>query len=191
MKGRLAWLHLLGLLIGGWAAAHGLAYRVVVPDSTERSHLLEETGHGYLDAAPLLSLVLTLIALGFVGSLVRGRARFCTPWPFALLPPGAFIVQEHVERLLHEGQLPVTAALGPTFMVGLLLQLPFALAALLLARGMVALAEALVHRRGSEHRGVVEPPPGLCRPASFAPFPRTGLLALGHGQRAPPAFLLR
>jgi hypothetical protein len=181
---------LLGLLVGGWASAHGLAYRIVVPDAAERRHLLEETGHAYLDTAPLLSLVITLVVLGIGCSLFR-RAGFHTPWAFALLPPGAFVVQEHLERLLHDGQLPVTAALDPTFAVGLLLQLPFALAALLIARGLTAFADALTNRRRRGGRRVVPRPPGPRGPVAAAPLPRIGLLALGHGQRAPPALLLR
>lgn len=191
MKSKLLWPLVLGLLLGGWATAHALAYRIVVPDAIERRHLLEETGHAYLDPAPLFALILTLFALGLVCSFTRNRPGFKTPWAFALLPPGAYVVQEHFERLLHDGSFPFAASLDPTFVVGLLLQIPFALAALLLARGLVALADALT-RRGPRRsprlvRGEMCPrgPIALINPS------RIGLLALGHGQRAPPLLVLR
>jgi hypothetical protein len=192
MKGsKIAWPLLAGLLVGGWAAAHGLAYRIAVPDAAERRHVLEETGHAYLDPAPLLALILSLLTVGFGCCLLRGSARFRTQWAFALLPPGAFIIQEHLERALHDGRVPLTAALDPTFAVGLLLQLPFAVAALFVARALIALAGALTRPRRGAAPSVVPRTPGPGGPVASAPVPRIGLLALGHGQRAPPALLLR
>ena len=188
---KLAWPLLVGLLVGGWAAAHGLAYRIVVPEAAERRHLLEETGHAYLDPAPLLALILSLLAVGFGCCLLSGRAGFRTRWAFALLPPSAFVVQEYLERALHDGQLPLTTALDPTFAVGLLLQLPFAVAALFVARALIALAEALTRPRRGQTPSVVSRAPRPGGPVASAPLPRIGLLALGHGQRAPPALLLR
>jgi hypothetical protein len=192
MKGsKIAWPLLAGVLVGGWVAAHGLAYRIAVPDAAERRHLLEETGHAYLDPAPLLALIVSLLAVGFGCCLLRGRTGFRTPWAFALLPPGAFVVQEHLERALHEGQLPLTAALDPTFAVGLLLQLPFAAAALFVARALLALADALSRRRAGAAPSAVLRAPGPRGPVASASFPRIGVLALGQGARAPPALFLR
>ena len=190
-KTRLVWPLLIGLLVGGWAAAHGLAYRIVVPDAAERRHLLDETGHAYFDPAPLFSLALTLVALGLVCCVVGSRAAPRAPWAFALLPPGVFVVQEHLERLLHDGGLPLTTALDPTFVVGLLLQIPFALAALLVARGLAAFADALTCRRRHSSRNVVRAASGPYGPTAPSALPRIGVLALGHGQRAPPTPLLR
>jgi hypothetical protein len=188
---KIAWPLLLGLLVSGWGAAHGLAYRIVVPDATQRNHLLEETGHAYFDPAPLLALVVTLIALGLLCCIVRSRAAFRAPWIFGLLPPAAFVVQEHLERLLHDGQIPLTASLDPTFVVGLLLQLPFALAAIVVARCLIALSAALTRliRRFSGYsvRRAIQVRRPLTRTAPFRICP----LALGHGQRAPPRLLLR
>ena len=190
-RARAAWLLSLGLLMGGWAAAHGLAYRIVIPGEEERRHALETAGHGYLDPAPLVSLSLTLVVLGLGSCLLRGRDVTPAPWVFALLPPLAFALQEHLERLLHDGHFPYAAALEPTFGIGLLLQLPFALAALLFARGLLVLTGALVRRL---RRAGVDRRLGVR--ATRRPVPRTapariGLLALGHGQRAPPDLLLR
>jgi hypothetical protein len=177
--------------MGGWAAAHGLAYRIVIPGEEERRHALEAAGHGYLDPASLVSLSLTLVVLGLAGGVLRGRDVIPAPWVFALLPPLAFGLQEHLERLLHDGHFPYAAALEPTFGVGLLLQLPFALAALLFARALLVLTRGLVRRlrrTGVDRRLRVR---AVRRPVARTAPARIGLLALGHGPRAPPQLLLR
>ena len=51
----------------------------------------------------------------------------------ALIPPFAFIVQEHLERLLHDRTFPWHLAAQQAFLRGLVLQIPFALLALGLA----------------------------------------------------------
>jgi hypothetical protein len=189
-RSRLAWPLFLGLLVGGWAAAHGLAYRIGVPESDERQHLLEATGHGYLDPALLVSVSVTLVVLGLGGCVLRGRVAAPAPSLFALLPPFAFVVQEHLERLLHTGEFPIDAALEPTFALGILLQVPFAVLAWILARALLAVARTV--------GDILRParPRILCVVGSSAHAldirePRLGLLALGHGQRAPPDLLLR
>lgn len=190
-RARVTWLLSLGLLVGGWAAAHGLAYRIVVPNGEERRHLLETAGHGYLDPAPLVSLSVTLVVLGLGGFVLRGRDVTPAPWLFALLPPLAFALQEHLERLVHDGHFPYAAALEPTFGVGLLLQLPFALVALLFARALLVLTGALVRRLRRASVGQLFRARAVRRPVAGAAPARIGLLALGHGQRAPPHLLLR
>jgi hypothetical protein len=190
-RGRLAWLVALGLLAGGWATAHGLAYRIVVPEADERRHLLEATGHRYLDPAPVLSVSLTLVALGLGACVLRRRAVTSPPWLFALLPPSVFVVQEHLERLLHDGHFPYAAVLEPTFGVGLLLQLPFALAALLVAHALLVVTVALTRRLRRVSVGGPLRILAVRGPVVSNAPPRIGLLALGHGQRAPPHLLLR
>jgi hypothetical protein len=182
---------LSGLLVGGWAAAHGLAYQIVVPDGTERRHVLETTGHGYFDSAAVVSLCITLVALGLIVCAVQGRVETPAPGLAAALPLGGFVVQEHLERLLHEGAFPFAAASEPTFVVGLLLQLPFALAALFAARILLVATAALVRRLRRTSLGRPLPGPAVPGPVAHASAPRIGLLALGHGQRAPPPFVLR
>jgi hypothetical protein len=190
-RSRLTWLLFLGLLVGGWAAAHGLAYRIAVPDGDERRHLLEATGHGYLDPAVLVSVSVTLVILGLGGCVLRGRVAAPAPSLFALLPPFAFVVQEHLERLLHTGAFPVDGALEPTFAVGLLLQVPFALAAALVARALLVLTAALAGRLRRSPVGQPRRASGGRGPVHSATLPPVGVLALGHGQRAPPNLLLR
>ena len=118
------WLVSLPFMVAGCLAAHSLAYHLVAA---------REERHGYLAFAPLFLGLLGALAL--VGLFRRGRA--VSPLACALLPPLAFVVQEHVERL----ELVVTE---PAFAVGLVLQLPFALAALVAARAFVGVADLVL-----------------------------------------------
>jgi hypothetical protein len=192
MRGLIAWLLTLPLTGGGLFLAHELSYRAVEPHTHTRGSLLEETGHGYLEHLPLAaafggSLLLVGIAL-IVARAVRGAAAArLRIWPFAALPPLVFAVQEHAERAVHTGDIPLSAASEPTFVLGLLLQAPFALAAFLLARALLAVAERI---------GVllarVPTAPAL---TTLVPRPRRAdlarcrVLARGWAGRAPPVLL--
>jgi hypothetical protein len=171
----------------GCVAAHWAAYAIVHPDAHERAHALAGTGHGYAGYLPLA-------ALAAVGLAALGAARHAatrppgarpSPWLFATLPPAAFAVQEHLERLLHAGSFPLDAALQPTFLVGLALQLPFALVAFALAVLLLRAAETVVAAGGRRPRRTRGAAPALRLPLSRHAVPRVGL-ALGHAQRGPP-----
>lgn len=183
---RLAWLLSLGLAAAGGLAAHGLAYRVAEPHDERREHLLEETGHGYLDPALVGSLCAALVVVGFAGRVLAGTGRADRPplWLFALAPPLGFALQEHVERALHHDTI-LLAALEPTFIAGLLLQLPFALAALLAARALFAAADAVARHLGSPPRPRLAPDASLALPGTFC-TPSSPTLIGARGQRAPP-----
>jgi hypothetical protein len=106
-------------------------------------------------------------------------------WQLAVLPPLAFAIQEHLERLFATGHLPLHAATATSFLVGLGLQLPFAAAAVVLARLLGRMAVAL-------GRAFASAPPVCCRrlparrpPTSLA-LPRLTALAFGQPQRGPP-----
>jgi hypothetical protein len=185
---RHAWLLSLGLLAGGVFAAHAFAYRLAVPDAERRHHVLESTGHGYLDGAPLVSLCITLVVVGFASRVLAGARSSAHPpaWLFALAPLVGFTLQEHLERLFHNGAFPFGAVTEATFLIGLLLQLPFALAALLAATALLAAAEALAGRLGDRPwprvlpEGALEPRSRILRAPGFRP------LVGARGQRAPP-----
>lgn len=183
---RLAWLLSLGLAAAGGLAAHGLAYRVAEPHGGRREHLLEETGHGYLDPALVGSLCAALVVVGFAGRVLASAGRADRPplWLFALAPPFGFALQEHVERALHHDTL-LLAALEPTFIAGLLLQLPFALAALLAARALFAVADAVARHLGSPPRPRLAPDASLALPGTVW-IPTSPTLIGARGQRAPP-----
>jgi hypothetical protein len=186
----MAWLLAFPLMAAGTIAAHGLAYRLVVPDPQLRADVLDRTGHGYLAFVPVvLGTCAALLAAGLAGALRRGGGGsndVPAGWQLALLPPVAFTLQEHLERLLATGRFPLHAVADRSFLTGLALQVPFALLALLIARllgrAALALGRALLARRSA---GRVRPARGS-RPRYGALLPRLPLLALGSAQRGPP-----
>jgi hypothetical protein len=96
--------------------------------------------HGYLSFAPqFVAVCLACVALALllrVGGRLRGRA---SAWPFALVPPLAFLGQELIERLA--AGLPVSALLEPAVFAGLAAQLPIALLGFLVARALLRAAD--------------------------------------------------
>jgi hypothetical protein len=187
------WLLALPLAVAASQAAHGLAYRLVAPDAHSRATLLAASGHHYLTYLPLaLAVASALVAFAFVSEVrhlaARGQAvRGSRPsaWYFAALAPAIFCFQEHFERLAETSSIPFTSALEPTFLVGLLLQLPFALGAYLLARLLLRAARSVGRWLATARRrrtvDVAPPRP----PLSVVP-PRVPALALGYGTRGPP-----
>jgi hypothetical protein len=183
---RVAWLLSLALAAAGGLAAHGLAYRIAEPDPERRHHLLEETGHGYLDLHLVGSLLVALVLVGFAGRVLAGGHRAGAPpvWFFALAPLLSFACQEHAEHAL-TGSLSAGTPLESVFLVGLVLQLPFALAALLVARALLAAADALVVRLGSPPYFAFAPDTSLV--LRFVDWsPAAPILIGARGQRAPP-----
>jgi hypothetical protein len=157
------WLVSLPFMAAGCLAAHSLAYHLV---STPAER------HGYLAFAPLF--VGLLGAMAVVGVFRRGRSP--SPLAFAALPPLAFVVQEHAERL----QLVVTE---PAFLVGLLLQLPFALAALVAARAFVGLADLVCEALARRPAALRAP---LIARVAIVDILRVSPLAFSRSSRAPP-----
>jgi len=188
-----AWLLAFPLAVAGSQVAHGLAYRLVTPDGGDRAHELTATGHAYLAYLPLVLAACTvLLVMGLAAELLRlaahgfPRAGRPSAWRFAILAPSIFVLQEHFERLAQNGGFPIDAALEPTFLVGLLLQAPFALAAYMLARLLLRVVRALA--------GLLSTSPRDAR-LGWSPrwhltvvsLPRIPALALGYSSRGPPA----
>jgi hypothetical protein len=171
---RSAWLLTLPLLAVAWLSAHALAYELV----SAREH-----GHGYLDWAPLfLTLCATTVAVALAARMAGRHGRALARWPAAAVPVFGFAVQEHLERGLALGAVPWETALEPVFLLGLALQLPFALAAFLVARALAAVADA-VGARSAARPPVPTPLPSSPAPGDAAPAP---VLARGWAGRAPP-----
>ena len=192
---RAAWVISLPLAVASWLGAHCLAYWLVSPGGEQHMGMHAEHGHAWLGYTPALAVWgLTLVVAGVVlcvGDGLRGRRPSDPPLRlFALLPPAAFVAQEHIERLVGTGSITYDLLVEPTFLVGLALQLPFAVAALLLTRALYALGFGLgrvLAGRLAVGRPLRHGPPALLRrPASVA-LVSPSVLALGHGQRAPPA----
>jgi hypothetical protein len=187
-----AWLLVLPLMVAGSQLAHMLAYRLVYPEAQVRVRELLATGHGYMTYAPLLFGMSTALELVAFGSLVVERVRRrqhtpMSPWVFALLPPLGFALQEFLERWLAGSPFPWWMALQPTFRIGLLLQLPFALLAFLTARLLLRVADGVASAlRG---RAELPAPAGVLRQWSALVVwpPRMSVLADGHAGRGPPS----
>ena len=178
-------------MVAGSQVAHVFTYRLVYPESRVRLHELLVTGHSYMSLWPKLLAMggaLELAALvAIVVSTVRRRRYTPVPsWAFALMPPLAFVLQELLERLFVSGSFPWWMVLQPTFRVGLLLQLPFALLAYLLARLLLRVADrigrALRGKNRQPRRGGLSP---RWHPVALR-SPRIAALADGHAGRAPP-----
>ena len=181
MNRRLTWLLTVPLMVGSLLAGHAVAYRLVDAPMA---------GHGYFHYVPLVGAVLLALALcGLVleaAAVLRGERRVSSPpLAFALLPVAAFVIQEHLERLLYFGTSPL---LEPAFLVGLAVQLPFGVVALLLARLLQSLARAV----GLALALHEQPDHGERTPLSpiSVELRRLDVLALGYGERAPPLHAL-
>jgi len=163
-----AWLVALPAAAGGVLAAHGAAYALAGAGA--------RPSHGYLPVAE--AAVCALLALGLAAATLAARAGHLARPPavaFALVPPLAFVLQEAAER-------EFAAPLELVVVLGLALQLPFALLAYLVARVLLRVAEALVALPRSG-RAVRRP---LCV-ANLLTFPQPTALVARVGRGPPPA----
>lgn len=182
-------------MLAGTETAHWLAFRLAYPSAYERGLVLQQTGHGYFSWLPLaggIGCALLVAALVIHGRSAADRAAGAVApaglWCFALMPPLAFALQEHLEQLISNGTL-MGVVFQPTFMLGVALTLPFALVGYLAARLLLSVAEhvgrLLRRRRGFRARDRSAP---LRSAAGFELVfpPRVAVLASGHAERGPP-----
>ena len=189
MRQRLTWLSTAPLMLGGLVAGHALGYRLAFADAHARADALAQSGHSYFRFLPLalaVSLGVLLAGLAFQALAgFRGQPRRAATSPLIiLLPTIAFVVQEVAERLLHTGHVPWTLPLQPAFLFALALQLPFALAALIVAFVLDSAARAVGRALSEAPRLVFQP--FVPQPVRVAAVSRTAGLARGYGERAPP-----
>ena len=189
MRHRLTWLSTAPLMLAGLLAAHTLGYRLAISDPHARGDALAHSGHSYFSYVPFaLSVCVGVLLAGLALqalSAFRGEPRRpATSRLIVLLSPVAFVAQELIERFLHTGQLPWTTVIEPAFLIGFALQLPFALAALLLAWALDSAARAVGTALASA------PCPTfhvfVPAPVRISAAPRPAGLARGYGERAPP-----
>lgn len=144
MAPRFLWPVVLPLSGAGVFVGHDLAYRAAGAGG--------EGLHGYLAHAPQLLLAVLLPALLVAVTTRPGRPL--RPWAFALVGGSAFVAMEHAERLAH-GHVPWLLG-TPVFLLGLALQLPFALVAWWVARTLLRVAAGPLRRPPLLARHAVE-----------------------------------
>ncbi len=191
MRRRLAWLITVPLAVIGSLAGHSAGYRAAVPDVQERTQVLAASGHGYLDYAPLaIALCVALAGLGFIAAVFDAfgrRDRGSGARHFALVAavaPVAFVLQELGERFAFDGRFHWELLVSAPFLLGLVLQLPFALLAAAIAYALAsaarlvarALAPVRLRRVGA----------AVVRPSLSPALPRARALAGGFSVRGPP-----
>ena len=191
MRSPLVWSIVVGLAVVGSQVAHGLAYRLAATDSAPYAAELEQTGHGYAAYLPLILAIATVAVLVPVVAEVRlatiGRSSGApSRWGFALAPLAIFALQEHFERLAHDGAFPWHAVTERTFIVGVVLQVPFALGGLVVARLLLRAARSL-GRRLAPIDHVLARPLAARWPHAPVALPRSPLPALGYATRGPPS----
>ncbi len=190
MRRRLPWLLAVPLMAAGSLAAHSLSY-FVASAADSGAEVQERTSSGQAGYVVLFLGILGATALVVAAArLLIGRTcrRGCepSPWLFFALPPLAFGLQEVSERLLRAEAFPFQAALEPRFLLGLLLQLPFGLLALSLARVLLRVVERIA-RLLARPKPARPTAPVSWSPGSSLDLPRIAALALGYQQRGPPA----
>jgi hypothetical protein len=179
------WLLSLPLMVAGSQVAHVLAYAWVYPNAHVRLAELLATGHSYMighgGELPLALGMLGAVELVGVGWVLAGTLRRSLQRPvpasaFALLPLLGFALQELFERWLSGSSFPWWVVLGPTFRIGLALQLPFALLAYLAARALL---------RASQQAAVVLQTVDAVRPGACAEPPARACAGRGRGACTP------
>ena len=105
-------------------------------------------------------------------------------WRLAALPMVGFLAQEHLERILQDGQVGWLTTLEPVVLIGVGLQLPCGLLAVWLVRTLLRAAERLGCTLA--RRGLYGPRPPERLAASASPSLRLSVLASRHAGRAPP-----
>ena len=133
----LAWILVTPVAAAGVLLTHALAYRLtgVQPGPV----------HEYLAHGPQVVFVLASLALVGLALQERSLSRFSARWVAPLAPLG-FACQEHVERLVHTGQLPFLLT-SPTFLLGLALQLPVSIGCFVLVRRVLGTLPGARRRR--------------------------------------------
>ena len=137
MRRTLTWLVTLPFAAASVLIGHKIAYAVT---GTATGGM-----HDYLAHAP--QVIFILASLAVLGLATDARARSHSAVPLASLGIGAFVAQEHLERLIHTGHIPFLFA-SPAMWVGIALQLPLAAAVWFVARRLAEDIATPVRRTG-------------------------------------------
>jgi len=192
VRTRAGWLLTLPLLVASETAGHAVVVRFLDPHG-ERHTLLARTTEdylGYLYAAAVICLLLGVAVLARrAAASFRGHDPWPLPsWKLAGIPSVAFLAQEHLEAIFHNGGDWLVIS-EPVVLLGAALQLPFGLLALWLVRALLRVADGLGYAlaRRAGRRARVRPAPQLVHGPQDGPLRLLGL-ARGLAERAPPSF---
>jgi hypothetical protein len=179
------WLVMLPLLAAGTQGAASVV-DTFAPPSYEGVELFSRSNASY-SLVPLVAALGAAVLLGAAWSVATSvpAVRRLPMWGFACLPPLVFVVQEHVEYVLAHGHLPWTLSSSPIFIAGLLLQMPFAAAAYLVARLLLGVAVAIAELAAERRRAPQRRAPICVRPGGDLPR-RLGFRGGGRLTRGPP-----
>jgi hypothetical protein len=177
---------LLALSGLGWAAAHAVAHRSMMPEpDAPPGGFQDYLAYLTTSTALCLALALPLAAGAAAGRRWRGTS-LRSLWFFGLVPLLGFAGHSVVEPALAGAGLATgLAAVAPVVLVGLLIQTSFALSAVAVARLVLAVGEGLAHALAAPaHRRAPRRPTTALRPQPLrAP---TFSLAFVHTGRGPP-----
>jgi hypothetical protein len=141
------WLVLLPLVVAGTEGGATLVDRLA-PQRYETVELFSRANasHSLLPLMAALGASAVLYAIGSIAAGAPVRRGELPRFAFACLPPLAFALQEHTEYVVKHGHVSWALFVDPTFALSLVLQIPIAVAAYLLTRLLVQMAEAIAGR---------------------------------------------
>jgi hypothetical protein len=189
VKTRTLWTLTLPFLVLSETAGHTVVARLFDPHG-ER-HILAQDYLEYVQAAGAICLALAAAVLvRRAVAAFRGRAAESPPsWYLAAVPSAAFLLQEHLESFVHNGEIGWLTSFEPAVVLGAVMQLPCGLLAVWLVQTLLRAADELGHAlsRRTERRAHDRPTPQLCRGRQDFPL-RLLALVRGLAERAPPSF---
>ena len=184
------------LLLGGlaWGAAHWVVHRTTEAgghgSGLHGAQPAASPDLGYLSTSLALCLSLSLVLTVGVSLDARGRTRLGrSMWLFGVVPVLGLLGEVVVDSgWTMAGAGSTLAALAPLALVVLAVQVTVALVAMRVAQGIIGLAGLLARAVGASRSPLPQAGREAFPPGRSARVP-TSRLALGGGQRAPPAAL--
>jgi hypothetical protein len=197
LRRRVALPALLGLLGLVWAGVHALAHDAVTQPAPMGHAHGGRTLESYFAFLPTSLALCFALALVIAAGAALGRRWTGTPgrslWLFGIVPVLGFALDTLIELPAHDptlsGTVVVVAELIPVALIGLLVQIPFALVAVGLASRFLWLAEALACALCAPGGAARARTPGMFAWVWDTRVPAL-LIAGSSRSRAPPASLV-
>jgi hypothetical protein len=172
----------LPIVLAGIEGGHAVANAVFgSPEGVKELFASPSSGSGILPIVALLAAGLVVLGLAcrFAPRCWFPRQAQAIALPFVLLPPVSFMLLELTEAAVSRGAIPWHEAVRPTFVFGLVLQLPFALLGYALARLLLRVTDGVRRLFARSFRSRL-------LPLAAAPSPRSADRALQGTRRGSP-----